>query len=398
MAALLLLLSSCTGRVTAEPDEAAVAAAIRAYSASGGSGNDPITERFDTTVDPSWLGMSLTLPQNSAEPDNALARQLIVLGGEASASACASYYETLGFTVLEQRYFDQTGQDITQTCAYTIGRGTVTRGGIETQAYLITLRPTAGVKWFANFNISPSRTDTSFVQEFLLPANDVFLRAKELIGEEHPVIIVTGFSRGASCANVLGFLLDAAYGSDDLYVYTFASPRTVTAEVAAQFPCPSIFNYVNSADPVAMIPPAGWGLARFGTDILLQGSSSIRLLGAALRERLADLVAICPDVYSFYHKRFSLTGPGESESGVTLFEIIMFVGGQAFSEPGESFLGDETDLSSLLGLIAKGSDLRAAQGLIVLVGASDNAVRIGTQHQPKTYQEMLAGLDGTETE
>ena len=184
------------------------------------------------------------------------------------------------------------------------------------------------------------------------------------------------------------------YGSDNLFVYTFASPKTVKADVAKEFSCPSVFNYVNSADAVTMIPPTGWEMTRFGTDIVLQGSTSIRLLGAALRERLADLVAICPDVDAFYHKRFSLTGPGESESGVTLFEVIMFAVGQVFSEPGKELVDEEIDISSLLSLIAKGSDLRAAQGLIVLVGASDNAIRIGTQHQPKTYQEMMASKSG----
>lgn len=84
---------------------------------------------------------------------------------------------------------------------------------------------------------------------------------------------VTGFSRAAAVANVTAHNLNAAIGDgtldatpNDVFAYTFESPRTVTTDEPEYDVALNIFNIVNPADIVTQIPPAEWGYVRYGID------------------------------------------------------------------------------------------------------------------------------------
>ena len=75
------------------------------------------------------------------------------------------------------------------------------------------IRGTNDGEWYSNFDFAPSHSaDAVFAENFLFAAQNVFLSLDEILkGEENPLLLVAGHSRGAACANLLGVLLDAAY-------------------------------------------------------------------------------------------------------------------------------------------------------------------------------------------
>ncbi|HEX3078763.1 MAG TPA: lipase family protein [Lachnospiraceae bacterium] len=74
------------------------------------------------------------------------------------------------------------------------------------------------------------------------------------------VVWVTGHSRGAALANIVGARLeDKGY---DTFTYTFAAPNTTTSSNAKDYS--SIFNIVNTDDFVPCLPMTAWGFTRYG--------------------------------------------------------------------------------------------------------------------------------------
>ena len=74
---------------------------------------------------------------------------------------------------------------------------------------------------------------------------------------------VTGHSRGAGIANILGArLVDA---SKDVYCYTFAAPNTTTASNATNTTTyAGIYNVLNKDDFVPYLPVTAWGFKHYG--------------------------------------------------------------------------------------------------------------------------------------
>ena len=73
---------------------------------------------------------------------------------------------------------------------------------------------------------------------------------------------VTGHSRGAAIANILGaYLYDS---NKEAFVYTFASPNTTTKDDYNSSKYNFIFNIINKEDFVPMLPMNQWGFNRYG--------------------------------------------------------------------------------------------------------------------------------------
>ncbi|MGN0846747.1 MAG: hypothetical protein ACI4RA_05110 [Kiritimatiellia bacterium] len=97
-------------------------------------------------------------------------------------------------------------------------------------------------------------------------------------------VVVTGHSRGAAVANILGARLDdgtmlAGVRPGNVFVYTFAAPNTVLGpEVennAVQYA--NIFNVLNPEDVVPLVPVVKWHARRFGTDLVLKNYDELSL-------------------------------------------------------------------------------------------------------------------------
>ena len=131
-----------------------------------------------------------------------------------------------------------------------------------------------------------------------------------------------GYSRGAATANLIGAALaDASVAAigleiepENIYAYTFGTPLTVLAENAdaANVKYNGIHNYFADYDPVAMVPFAGWGFARYGQNVVYNAS-------ARKGRMLRFLQAVNRNVYRIYT---DVTGKGDPDNfqGYTLGE------------------------------------------------------------------------------
>ena len=317
----------------------------------------------------------IKLPEDSAAFSGALAQQALVLCTGHSQERTSQILEDYGFEILEQRHYDKDPEDPAHTSAFTIGKRQVRYEGSERELVLVVIRGTDGAgEWVSNFNVMPSRDFESPVAEnFDLCAQDIETVLSPYL-EGEPLVLVAGHSRGAACANLLGVRLQEQVPEQNLFVYTFATPTTLSAK--AELPeCRNIFNLINPNDLVTLVPLQGWGFHRAGTDILLPGDDA---LSAQLQGASMVLLSISPSLESYYNDRHSLTGPGLDEENGIKMPILL---ASLLTEP-ETFqalsrtLSPESDLAPLLGLVSQmGSDSSLLQ-----------------QHMPATYQLRLTVL------
>ena len=150
-------------------------------------------------------------------------------------------------------------------------------------------------EWLSNFMFSEEDRHEGFDR-----AADKVLSRLLLYLFNHPTedrvkVWISGYSRAAAIANLLGQKLSNGKlcSVEDLFVYTFATPNTGIAE--SEWSCPSIFNIVGSFDPVPAIPPAEWSYSRYGTTLYLPAQevdSDYARLRAAVEPIYRDLTGI----------------------------------------------------------------------------------------------------------
>ena len=84
---------------------------------------------------------------------------------------------------------------------------------------------------------------------------------------------ITGYSRAAATANLVAAALDTgavvisncSYGPQDVYAYTFETPRGVLASDANNALYNNVFNILSGEDVVPKVAPATWGFSWYGT-------------------------------------------------------------------------------------------------------------------------------------
>lgn len=91
---------------------------------------------------------------------------------------------------------------------------------------------------------------------------EAYVAEHEVSGSEK-IVLLTGHSRGAAIANILGKVYEDDSGWTS-FAYGFATPRTTTNENASSYK--TIFNIVNTDDLVTELPLKNWGFTRYGTD------------------------------------------------------------------------------------------------------------------------------------
>ena len=101
---------------------------------------------------------------------------------------------------------------------------------------------------------------------FDVAANRVYDKLAAYIGQyvdssAQKSILITGHSRGAAIANILGkiFSDDVSYKT---YAYTFAAPNTTTVNNAGDYK--NIFNIINDDDIITYLPLSEWGFTKYG--------------------------------------------------------------------------------------------------------------------------------------
>ena len=274
--------------------------------------------------------------------------------------------------------------DTGHTCAWTLGKKQIQRGGESRVLLLVTVRGTNAGEWYSNFDFAPSRDEnTCYAENFLACAEDVLNGLRDTLeAEEAPLLLLCGHSRGAACANLLGLLLDEERGSEDIYCYTFATPTTVRGEVLERS-YPNIFNLLNPCDLVTLLPPPSLGFGRAGRDIVLPNDQDAAQALAAGIENLSSLI---PGIDAYYTVRHSLTGPGLSDEGMTAYEFLCAAaaafsgagGVSLFTEGAPVTVAPDSDFAPLLGLLAGSGEAGSTQ-----------ALNVAMQHMPITYMALM---------
>lgn len=123
-------------------------------------------------------------------------------------------------------------------------------------------------EWLSNFSIGDEELHVGFNSA----ASEVFDRVFGYIAQQHLSgkklkIWFGGFSRAAAISNILATkLIDSKqFKHEDVFTYTFATPRTTKNPKPGQYP--NIYNIVGKMDPVPNVPFADWGYERFGTTL-----------------------------------------------------------------------------------------------------------------------------------
>ena len=169
-----------------------------------------------------------------------------------------------------------------------VGHRTIYRSGQKQELVILSVRGTnaTNAEWSSNFDVGANTNDYYNALGFSHPhwkdyANhkgfDVAMnRVLEKFADyekrhgldkmSNKVILVTGHSRGAGIANLLGghFEDRADYKS---YTYTFAAPYATTHSDAGNYR--TVFNVVNSDDMIPYLPLQEWGFKKYGVTYTL---------------------------------------------------------------------------------------------------------------------------------
>ncbi len=171
--------------------------------------------------------------------------------------------------------------DVDDKSEIVIGHREVQYKNSKKEIILLVVRGTNGTnaEWTSNFDIGANskkyfeRTGNhdewltrSHHKGFDVTSNRIISKVNDYIirnnlSDEEKSILVTGHSRGAGIANLLG-----KYFEDDLgyksYTYTFAAPNTTTDINAFKYR--TIFNIVNEDDLIPKLPISHWGFKKYG--------------------------------------------------------------------------------------------------------------------------------------
>ena len=185
-------------------------------------------------------------------------------------------------TTADESSADVDSSDEEDATTIVIGHKPVIVDGESHDVYVIVIRGTMGAaEWESNYDVGntseeyiektgehPEWTDYDNHKGFDVVANRVqtlldTYTSKHMTTGASADYLITGHSRGAGIANILGAKLEAAgYNS---CAYTYASPNTTTNP--GKYPARTVFNIINSNDFITTLPLAEWGFARYGTDL-----------------------------------------------------------------------------------------------------------------------------------
>ena len=169
-----------------------------------------------------------------------------------------------------------------------VGHRTVYRSGEKKELVILSVRGTNGTnsEWTSNFDVGadtmdyynacgfehPHWKDLDNHKGFDVTTNRVLEKFADyekrhgLDKLSNKVILITGHSRGAAIANLLGAHFEdrADYKS---FTYTFAAPYATTHTNAGYYR--TVFNVVNSDDLVPYLPMYEWGFRKYGVTYTL---------------------------------------------------------------------------------------------------------------------------------
>ena len=169
--------------------------------------------------------------------------------------------------------------DITE---FFVGHKKLVYKGVEREVIIVSVRGTndTNAEWSSNFDVGadtqeyynamgkshPDWKNKLNHKGFDVAANRVYDKLMTYINtyvdqDAQTSILVTGHSRGAAIANILGQMFEDNT-SYKTYGYTFAAPNTTTASNASSYK--NIFNIINEDDIIPYLPLSSWGFKNYG--------------------------------------------------------------------------------------------------------------------------------------
>lgn len=243
------------------------------------------------------------------------------IAGPLSALAASTYGYRLGMDVatLKDMGFNESvmyrryGRDLDyrdskwgrDQTGFTLALKKAVVAGVLRDVVFVVVRGTFGrTEWLSNMNACNSLARKGDIDEDDMPAlHEGFSKAAECIAAElarytasngvdlaTAKIVVTGHSRGAAVANILGSIFDkppasspfAAVDRRNVFVYTFAPPNvTLRSDVPYEARVyDNIFNIVNPEDMVPHVPISMWQSYRHGRDLELRCYDELPFTGS----------------------------------------------------------------------------------------------------------------------
>ncbi|HIT52158.1 MAG TPA: BspA family leucine-rich repeat surface protein [Candidatus Aveggerthella excrementigallinarum] len=331
-----------------------------------------------TTVewDDRWFDIGSTKYASFSGSSMSFNNELHELATTAAVLSGAAYDEGLMKEALNKLGFDELDPNYPSESDYD-DEG---KGGIDQVAYTFGIRETAqgypiiavvvrgtpsNVEWLSNLNIAnTAQGDIGMHEGFNRAASRVMTELSRYLDEQgvddlsNARVLITGHSRGAAVANVLGMKLTT--GSTELaqqlsegrvYDFTFASPTTARNPDRG---CDNIYNIVNPEDAVTGVPLSLWGYGRHGKTLVLPSRSNAANYSAAYKtmnttfrayagadylpygkaaqsaEIAADAVyGLASDVDEYYNRHHISTNLGADivyGGGYTTHQFLQFVG------------------------------------------------------------------------
>lgn len=136
--------------------------------------------------------------------------------------------------------------------------------GIDSNLIVISCRGSSGSflgpDWFSN--ITQQGQGFREAAEDAKSGLELYIRDLEIDTSIPTKILITGHSRGAAVANILGTMLSGITNNDNVFVYTFACPNTTTDVNRDLYS--NIKNYMVEGDFVPSVPPMIGGNNKFG--------------------------------------------------------------------------------------------------------------------------------------
>jgi len=236
---------------------------------------------YDIKLDLNWFIYGDNTRYSRELSKVALTSSTVIYGtGSGNAAYSTAFLSGLGFSDIKfMNVVSETGYDTNDVTALIIGHREVVRYGKSYEIIFVTVRGSStDADWYSNFDVGadtpsyysltgehPEWTQKVMHKGFAVAAN----RAKSKIDQyqsenvdpsAEKIILLTGHSRGAAIANILGtFYEDDSEEYLKSFTYTYATPATTTVSQETADSYQTIFNVINTDDLVPYLPAKEWG-------------------------------------------------------------------------------------------------------------------------------------------
>ena len=344
------------------------------------------------TPAPQGATSAFQFPASNTTYDNNFAKEVIKLNNSQAKADTKAALEAIGFNVLprNQYNYEKAADDKSHTSAFTIGTAKVSYNGAVRDAAIVVIRGTSGGEWYSNLDFVPSHDNNAqYAENFLAASQQIISKLTSAISYmDNPLVLFTGHSRGAACADLCGLLYNNSVGAASCFVYSYATPCCIRdASVATN--SANIFNIVNPADFVILLPPKELGFTRPGTDIVLPDSSG---LASRVNSYYAPLSTLLTGmtIQQYYEEKHSLSRAGlDPENGMSVNELVSSV---AVAAGGGG--GDYASILTTLFRIQRNSDLYPIRQFATNVISGGDMTALQQSHEVATYTQLLAAYNG----